>query len=115
MLNFLRAGGIPMIIVISFGLITLFVALRHFWAPSEHRILLVKTLSVATTFSVGAAVTANLAVVMTKVPNHPQWSTSPKLPLIVMTGIGEALTPAVLGFTMLSVSWIFLSSGIRKL
>ena len=104
-----------MLVVIGFGVITLLLAVKHFVRPSERRISMVKMMSIATVFSICAAVSANAAVVMTRVPNHPEWSVSPKVNLVVMTGLGEALTPAIIGFTLLSIAWIFVTSGFRKL
>ena len=34
--------------------------------------------------------------------------------LIVMTGLGESMAPAILGFSMLTVAWILAAAGLRR-
>ena len=48
-------------------------------------------------------------------PNNDEWAHSPDMPLIVMYGLGEAVTPAVLGFTALSLAWMFVAVGMRRI
>jgi len=60
-------------------------------------------------------VTTNIRAVFYKVPQNPDWAQSDDLPLIVMTGLGEALSPACTGFLLLSVSWLLVAFGCRRL
>ena len=115
MMEFMREGGFPIWIVLLFGLITLGVSALFLFRPTERRLALMRGLSSATTFSVLAAVCACLAAVMHKVPGTPEWAKSPEVHLIVMTGIGESLAPAILGFTMLSLAWLMAALGQRRL
>ena len=79
-----------------------------------HQQALVQALSRAAVFSVLAAVSANLATVAWQVPQHAEWSKSPDMPLIVMTGIAESLTPAILGFSLLGIAWFITAFGVRR-
>jgi hypothetical protein len=102
-------------VVLLFGLITLVASGLFAFRPDERKIGFIRAMSAATLFSVLSGVSSDLAAVMHKVPQHPEWSKSPELHLIVMTGIGESLAPAVLGFTLLSLVWMVAAVGVRRL
>ncbi len=115
MMEFMRAGGWAMWVVLLFGLISLVAAALFAYRPDERKIGFIRAMSASTLFSILSGVSADLAAVMSKVPAHPEWSKSPDLHLIIMTGIGESLAPAVLGFTMLSLVWMIAAVGVRRL
>ncbi|MBT8495271.1 MAG: hypothetical protein KJO07_19650 [Deltaproteobacteria bacterium] len=115
MIEFLKAGGIPVVFVLLFSVVTVGAGALYSFAPNERRLGFVRAMTATTLFSVLTAVAANLAAVFHKVPNTPEWAESPDMPLIVMVGIGEAITPAILGFAALSISWLMMSVGIRRL
>lgn len=115
MLEFVKAGGVPGLFVLLMGLLTLGTAVWFMAKPADRHIGMIRSLSVATVFVVLAAIAADLAAVFTHVPNNPEWAQSPDLALIVMTGIGEALAPAVSGFSLLALSWLATASGVRRL
>ena len=64
---------------------------------------------------VGAAVVSGFAAVGSKVPAHPEWANSPKIHLIVMEGISESLAGGILGFCLLSLTWMVMAVGHRRL
>jgi hypothetical protein len=115
MMEFMRAGGVPIWIVLLFGLIALVTGVIFLFRPNERRARVLRSLMSATLYSVLAAIVSDLAAVMFKVPRNPAWAKSPDLPLIVMTGIGESLTPAILGFTILSLAALLSAVGHRRL
>ncbi len=115
MMEFMRAGGVPIWVVLVFGLIALVTGAIFLFRPTERRGKVLRGLMAATLYSVLAAVASDLAAVCAKVPRNPEWAKSPDLPLIVMTGIGESLTPAILGFTILSLAGLFSAIGHRRL
>lgn len=114
MLNFIRAGGVGMILVLLLSVPCLLAAGAFVRAPDPRRLQMVRALSTALVFSVLTAVCSNLAAVMSKVPEHPEWSKSPDMPLIVMTGLAEALTPTLVGFAVLTVTWLLMAVGYRR-
>ena len=111
---FLRAGGVPMIAVIFFSGAAFINACRFAWSLNDQLVAHARALILAGTFAICAAVAADLAAVMVNVPNNPKWAHSPDLPVIVMQGIGEALTPAILGCTLLALSWFVLALGLQR-
>lgn len=115
MMDFLRAGGFGMWVVLATGVFTLATSVLFARRPDERRMSMLRALTWATLFAVLTAVSSNVAAVMFKVPNHPEWSHSPDVHLIVMTGLGEALTPAIVGSAFLTLTWIVACVGMRRL
>ena len=114
MLEFIRSGGFPILVVIGFGLATMVTAAMHAYRPTIRRADIVRALSAATVFSTLAAVAACVGAVMHHVPGNPQWAKSPDLPLIVMTGLGESMSPAIMGFSMLALAWMLCAIASRR-
>lgn len=115
MMDFLRAGGFGMWIVLATGIATLITAALFARRPDERRMSLTRGLTWATVFAVLTAVSSNVAAVMFKVPTRPEWAHSPDIHLIVMTGLGESLTPAIVGSAFLTLTWIVAAVGMRRL
>lgn len=115
MLDFFRAGGFGMWFVLLFGLIDLVVAGLFAARPERRRVGIIVALGAATLFSVGNAVASDLAAVCTHVPGNPEWANSPHVHLIIMQGIAESLTPAVLGCSLLTLVALAVSVGYRRL
>ncbi len=86
---------------------------RFAWRPKERFVATLRTLSTATVFSILGGLIVNFHAVMTKVP-----ALAPEegpLPLLIMEGFSEAVVPAVFGFLMLSLAWLFAAAGVRRL
>jgi hypothetical protein len=107
-------GGWGMWFVLAFGLVTLASAVGFAWRPDPTREHAVRSFSRATFFAILSTTSLDLATVG-KVPTKLEWANSPKMPLIVMEGIAESLAPAILGFTLLSLVWLFVAVGQRRL
>jgi hypothetical protein len=114
MMAFMQAGGLGIWIVLLFAVLTGAAAVAFALKPDPRRVELLRALSRATVFAVLTSVSANLAAVGWKVPQNEEWARSPDLPLIVMTGIAESLTPAILGFAFLGIAWFITAVGVRR-
>lgn len=114
MMEFMRAGGVPMWVVLVCGLAALVVGVLFAVRPDERKAAVLRALSNSTLFSILSGVTSCFAAVMSKVPANPVWARSPDRPLIVMTGLGEAMAPAILGFSLLSLVWLLAAVGSRR-
>jgi len=114
MFNFIRAGGFAMLPILVLGIATLIVAGSCAFRPSERKLGLIRPLSVALVFMSLAGTCAGIAATMKYVTRLPQLAESPKLPLIVMTGIGESISSLILGLGILSVVWILAAFGLRR-
>lgn len=109
------AGGMPMVVIVVFGLVALVAAARFAWTPVVGRLGHIVALSVAVLFASLAGVAADLIMVTIRVPSNPEWAQSPDLHLILLAGLGESLAPAVLGFSVLSVTALVTAIGVRRL
>lgn len=115
MMDFMRAGGFGMWVVLALGLATLVTAVLFARKPDERRMSMIRGLNKATVYSVLTAMATDIGAVMFKVPANPEWAHSPDVHLIVMTGIGESLTPAMLGGAFLTLTWLVTAIGMRRL
>ena len=115
MVEFFQAGGFSMWFVLAFGALTLVASGQFAWRPAEHKVSAIKALSISTLLSVAAGIVSDIAAVGAHVPANPEWANSPKVHLIVMQGISESMAPGILGFTVLSVAWLVMAVGFRRL
>jgi hypothetical protein len=111
MVQFIRAGGYPIWIVLALSIPMLYLGVRFAIAADARRLALLRALTWAQVFAVTSGVASNVMAVMWKVGRTVD--DYPALPRI-MIGLGEALTPAVLGLSMLSVTWILIAFGLRR-
>ena len=112
MIEFMQAGGFSMWVILALGLVTAVSGGLYAKARSKQSLVRLALFSVATLFASVAGLASDLATVFMKVPAHPEWSKSPDLHLIVMTGIGESLTPIVLGSALLMIAWTIAAAGL---
>jgi len=113
MLDFFRAGGFSMIFVLMFGALAVAAAARFGLRPDARRVDAVRALTLATLLSVGSGTFSDIAAVCSKVPER--FADHPKIHLVVMEGIGESMSPGILGFSLLSVAWLIMAVGHRRL
>ncbi len=111
-MTFFRAGGYPIFLVLLFTVLLLFVAGRYALKPHPRGLALIRALTLTLVFSAVAGVATNIRATLYGVTNR--WEMNPETPLAVMRGLGESLTPAVLGFTALSIAWLFVAVGERR-
>ena len=115
MMMFLKAGGMLIWIVLVLGLVTLYVAGRFALAADPKRLSIIRAMTWATVFSIAGGVISNFMAVMWNLAGNEELAKDPDMHLMVMYGLGEAVTPAVLGFTVLSLAWMFVAVGMRRL
>jgi len=112
MVHFIRAGGYPIWIVIALAVPTLILAVRFAVAVDGRRLAMLRALSWAQVFAVTSGVAANVLAVMWTIGRDDDALKDP-LPYLFI-GLGEALTPAVLGLSVLTVTWILITFGLRR-
>ncbi|MBW2704482.1 MAG: hypothetical protein JRF33_27000, partial [Deltaproteobacteria bacterium] len=106
MLTFFREGGFSMVLVSLFGLTCLALAVALAIKPSERKLALLRPMSLATIFMVLSGLASNLAAVGKNCAMTPGISDQPDLHKFVLLGIGESMAPAILGFSLLALSWM---------
>ncbi len=114
MLEFFIAGGWMMWTVLIFGGICLISAARFAWRADMRRLAGIRALSVATVFAVLTSVAGDFIKVMWRLSRDEKFAHRPDLHLFIMSGLGESLTPAELGFAMLTLTWLFVAVGMRR-
>jgi hypothetical protein len=114
MLEFFMAGGPPMFFLLALGLIAVVSAARFMRSPDPRKVGAIVALSVATGFAALTGVASDLHVFTNRVAHHEEWLET-QLAAVVLQGISESLTPAILGGTLLSVTWMLMAVGYRRL
>jgi hypothetical protein len=110
---FYRVGGFGMHQVALFALVVPVAAGRFAYQPDERKVPFLRTMSAATLLAIVFAVTSNVATVFWSVPKH--FPDQAGWPRILLIGLFESLTPAVLGFGLLSIAWLVKAVGMRRL
>ena len=112
MLQLFQAGGVAMWFLLIFGVLTLVGAVLFARKPDAQRLAAVRALRGATLCSVGAGTASDFAAVGYNVPEH--FADEPNVHMIVLTGIAESMSPAILGFAILSIAWLIVAVGHRR-
>ncbi len=113
MLQFFIDGGLPMVFVLVLGLVGLASAVRFMRSPDRRRVATVVALSVATLFATLTGVASDLAVFTHAVAQHEELLR--EAPAVVLQGISESMSPAILGGTLLCLTWMIMAVGFRRL
>lgn len=106
MLTLFREGGFPMYVILALGVAAIGAGLRAVTAPTEGRLQLVRHLGRAALY----ATLVGLAAALGAVFHHaPTFASEHQMDLreVILQGLGEAMSPAILGFTMLSIVAVF--------
>ena len=115
MMEFLRAGGWGSWLVLLLGAITLYTAARFAWKADARRLSIIRALTAATIFSTLTAMTSGLVKVMSVVSSKPELRASGDAPYVALEGLGEIATLPTLGFSLLTLAWLFVAVGTRRL
>jgi hypothetical protein len=107
MIDFFRAGGFSMWIVLAFGLAILASSFALLRDPDPRRLAAVRALTWGTAFAIIGGVASNVIAVLHYIVRHDD-------PGALYQGLAEALTPAVLGAMFLSVAWLFVAVAVRR-
>jgi hypothetical protein len=110
MVEFMKAGGWSMWIILLLGLGALVAAIFFVAKRDLGKLALVRALSLATVFAIASGLCANVAAVFTYAGDYQ----GPDLQRVVLHGLAEAAAPGILGFTMLSISWLLVAVGTRR-
>lgn len=115
MIELMKAGGVPMLFVLLLGVLAVVAAVGFAWRPDEKRIGAVRALSLATFCSVGVGTCSDLAAVGQHVTGNPEWAHSPDLHLLLLEGFAESMSPGILGLSLLTIAWLVMAVGHRRL
>ena len=114
MLDFMRAGGYAMWVILIVGGVTFGLAISFAIRPGERKLNIFRPLSVATLYITLSGLFAGLGATMKHCTENPRFADSPDLHKWVMMGIGESSANAILGFSLLGLAWLITAVGMRR-
>ena len=114
MITLFREGGFPMWFLLAFGALSLLAGGRFALRPGAGRLRLVVALSLATLFTVLTAVGADLATVGHQAPEYLSHHPEQTLATVLLAGFAESMSPAILGFTVLTLVALFVALGCYR-
>jgi hypothetical protein len=100
MLNLIRAGGVPVLFVLAFGLAGLLTALFHVRNPQPRHAEFLGWMMQATLYSTLCGLAADVGATMHYLVHMPA---SEDFARTLAQGLGESMSPGILGFAMLSL------------
>ena len=107
-------GGIGSWFVVLFGLICLVTAVLFTWRPDEGRLAVLRAMSLATGFSMLGGFVAGVAKSMDGCSRLPPEKRE-LLPVFLLKGISEASALLILGLALLTLTWLVVAIGLRRL
>ena len=117
MLEFFLAGGPAMLGITVCGLAALVAAIRFAISPDRRKVGAIACLSLAALASSLLGFAADLAAVCKNTPTRfaEVFETPVELEKLLLMGLAETLTPLILGFSLLTVIWLVMAVGYRRL
>lgn len=109
-----REGGFPMWFLLAFGTLLLIAGARFAMRPDATRLRLALALGAATLFTMLTAVAADLATVGHQAPTYLTRHPEMTLPAVLLQGVAESMSPAILGSTMLTLAALFIALGLHR-
>ncbi len=114
MIEFLLAGGWSTWMVLILGGTCFAIAALFARRPETRRLPLLRAMTWATVFAVLAGLAANFTATLARAGAEEETARGSGMS-IVLAGGAEALTSAVLGFTLLTLAWMFVAIGMRRM
>ena len=114
MLTLFEEGGFPMWFLLAFSGLTLVTSARFAARPDSSRLRLAAALGVATLFTTLTTISADLAQVGHHAPDYAARHPEQPFNTVIMQGIAESLSPAILGCTVLSLAALIVALGIHR-
>lgn len=100
-----------MIVLVVLGLAALGVGIAVALRPAEHRLGLLRPLSLATAFAALSAICSGVAVALTQLAESAAAAESAAH---LWAGLAEAMVPGIFGFGVLALAWGLATIGLRR-
>jgi hypothetical protein len=114
MATLILEGGFPVFFLLAFGLAAMAFAVRFATAPSQRVFKTTLALCAATAFSSINGIFAAVSAVGHHAPEYLKHHPESSLAEVVLLGLGEAMSPGILGFTVLSLIALILALGVYR-
>jgi hypothetical protein len=102
-----------MFVVLATAIPLLITAAKFARDASPHGLSIIRALTLAEVFAAIAGVVSDVAAVCHHVVDRPELAKDP-LPNLLW-GLSEALAPAILAFSLVTVAWILVAFGVRRM
>lgn len=110
----LIAGGVPMVFVVVFGLVSVLAAARYAYAPGDGRFGHLVALSGSVVAAAIAGCAADLMAAAMHIADNEAWTSGPDFPVYVLMGFGESMSPLILGFGLVAATAVLTAVGLRR-
>lgn len=110
-------GGFPMWFIVAFGLTSLAAAALYAKTVSDRFAALARGMSLATLMATLAGTAAALGMVFNTLAGDrsPELSIlKPEGPQVLLKGLGESMSPGIMGFALLALSALFYAVGTYR-
>ncbi|HXK16470.1 MAG TPA: hypothetical protein VNG33_01600 [Polyangiaceae bacterium] len=114
MATLILEGGFPVFFLLAFGLAALAFAVRFATAPSQRVFRTTLALSAATLFTSINGIFAAFSAVGHHAPEYLKHHPASSLSEVILLGMGESMSPGILGFTLLSLIALILALGVYR-
>ena len=114
MLTLFLEGGFPIWFLLAFGGLSLLAGARFAMRPDSARLRLVLALSAATLFTTWTAIAADLATVGHQAPDYLKRHPDMTLTVVLLQGMAESLSPAIVGCTVLTLDALLIALGCYR-
>jgi len=112
MLTLFRNGGFPMFFILGFGFLALATAFWYALRPDEKVRGFIDYLSKATLYSTLCGTCTDVATVCFAVAQNPM--DPEQRTRMILEGLGESLSPGIMGFALLSLIALLVAVGQRR-
>ena len=107
-------GGYPMWFLMLFGIAGLVAAVGYARRPTHTGLQVVIGLAITTIMSICTGIAADLAAVGHKAPDYLRSHPNMSLAEVTLAGVGESMSPAILGFSLLTIVALIVTLGLRR-
>ena len=107
-------GIVITLVILVLGLVSVGVSVSFLLKPTEVKLGFIRPLSIATTYASIVGFVTGLAMAFTRIAWELQDGKGAGKTAQFLGGISEALIPAIIGFSLLTIAWVAVSLGMRK-
>jgi hypothetical protein len=115
MMTLIREGGWPMWFTLAFGLISLGAGARFAHLGQRRQLGFLIGMSLATLFSVLNGIAADLSAVGHSIGQGYPHDERNLVERVAAQGFAESMSPGILGFTLLSLTWMLAAVGLSRM
>lgn len=114
MADLIRNGGFPMWFILAFGLVALGAAARFAIRPAREQLAFVRAMAASALYATLMGTAAALGATFLHVAGAEQLRGDPQWALIIVQGLGESMSPGIVGFALLTLTSLLVAVGSAR-